>query len=334
MRRRITCYNASQTAIICYNLIHMDPLETAEMLAFTKTVEAKSLSRAAIEIGVPRATLGRRLARLESRLKVRLLRRTTRSLALTDAGEAFYAHARIALDAIEQAERSVQTHNAAIAGTLRVSLPPITDPAFYAMLSEFSARYPDVRVQVQFSSRYVDLHRDGFDVALRASMALEPGLIARPLARAPLVAVASPAYLTECGTPKSPRDLRHHRLLLGFARGEVPQTHWPLASGKRIRVDGVIVSNEIAFLCEAAVRGRGIALLPRMIVDSHLANGTLVPVLERSVGAESSISLVYPEREFVPPQVRAFVDTVAAWAKHGFAFPVSAAKQRSLRSGA
>src|SRR6185295_17097438 len=117
-----------------------DPLESAELLAFAKAVEAKSLSRAAAELGVPRATLSRRLARLEERLGTRLLRRTTRSLLLTDSGEALYRHARI-----------------------------------------------------------VDLQRDGYDVAIRASSQIEPGLIARTLVRDPVLAVASPAYLAERG---------------------------------------------------------------------------------------------------------------------------------------
>ena len=98
-----------------------DAIETSELLAFTRTVEAKSLSRAAAELGAPRATIGRRLARLEERLGVRLLRRTTRALALTDAGDAFYRHARIVLDAVAQAEASVRKSDKVIRGTLRVS---------------------------------------------------------------------------------------------------------------------------------------------------------------------------------------------------------------------
>src|SRR5512134_948587 len=112
----------------------VDPVETTELLAFSRTIEARSLSRAAAELGVPRATISRRLARLEERLGVRLLRRTTRSLALTDAGETLYRHARIALDAVSQAEASVRTIDGAIRGDLRVSVPPVNDPTFLAML--------------------------------------------------------------------------------------------------------------------------------------------------------------------------------------------------------
>src|SRR3954464_3693166 len=107
-----------------------EPIETSELLAFAKTVDAKSLSRAAAELGVPRATISRRLARLEKRLGVRLLRRTTRSMVLTDAGEALYRHARIVLEAVAEAEASLLRTDNAIRGDLRISVPPMQDSSF------------------------------------------------------------------------------------------------------------------------------------------------------------------------------------------------------------
>jgi DNA-binding transcriptional LysR family regulator len=292
-----------------------EPLETAELLAFARTVDARSLSRAAAELGVPRATIGRRLARLEERLGARLLRRTTRSLALTDAGEALYRHARIVLDAVENAEASVRQTDDVVRGDLRVSVPPMMNPSFSAMVCEFAGRYPAVRVHLHGSTRHVDLRRDGYDVAVRASNGpLEPGLVARVLARMPLLAVASPAYLAAHGTPRTRRDLRAHRCLMGFDRDELPQSHWPAAGGGKLHVDGAFFSNEISLVGEAAVRGLGIAVLPLMFVAPFLENGDLVQVLEGVVEASSTISVVYAERELVPPHVRAFVDAVVAWA--------------------
>jgi DNA-binding transcriptional LysR family regulator len=303
-------------AFSCYYLIQMaDPVDAAELLAFAKAVEAKSLSRAAAELGVPRATVGRRLARLEGRLGVRLLRRTTRSLALTDAGEALYRHARIALDALRQAEESVRRADDVVRGALRVSLPPLADRGLEAAVCEFARRHPAVRLHAHVSTRHVDLWRDGYDVAVRGGSAIEPGLVGRTLARTTLVAVASPAYLAERGEPRSARDLRRHRCLLGFARGEVPQTHWPLAGGGKVRVEGALASNELALLREAALRGLGVALLPEPFVAAPLARGELVRVLAGVVESDSRFVAVYPEREFVPPQVRAFVDAMVAWAR-------------------
>ncbi len=290
-----------------------DPVENSELLAFARTVEAKSLSRAAAELGVPRATVSRRLARLEERLGARLLRRTTRSLALTPAGETFYRHARIVLDAVKTAEASVARTDAAIAGDLRVSVPPMQDETFYAMIAEFAKAHPAVRLQVHFSSRHVDLRRDGYDIAIRAGMTIEPGLVARTLGRSDTIAVASPKYLAEHGTPRRRKDLAQHRCLVGFARGELPETHWPVG-GAMVHVENVFSSNEIRMLVHAAVKGLGLAFLPRMIVEEHLASGALVRVMEGVLDGENRIAIVYPERELVPPQVRAFVDMVVAWA--------------------
>lgn len=114
-------------------------------------------------------------------------------------------------------------------------------------------------------------------------------------------------------TPRRRKDLAAHRCLLGFARGELPQTHWPLG-GAQVHVQGMFFTNEIRLLADAAMRGLGIALLPRTLVDDALARGTLVQVLPGVLEDESRIAIVYPERELVPPQVRAFVDAVIAWA--------------------
>jgi DNA-binding transcriptional LysR family regulator len=305
--------------IICYLLICMqDPVETSELLAFAKTVEAKSVSRAATLLGVPRATVSRRLARLEERLAARLLRRTTRSLVLTDAGEALYRHARIVLDAVAHAEASVRRTDDVVRGDLRVSVPPMMSSSFRGMLTDFAKRYPEVRLQVHFSTQLVDLQRGDYDVAVRASAELQPGLVARTLARDPIVAVASPAYLKEKGVPGKRRDLRDHRCLLGFARGEVPQTHWSLAGGGKLHVEGSLFSNDVPLLRDAALAGLGIALLPMMLVGPLLGSGELVHVLADSIRGETRIAVVYLEREFVPPPVRAFVDAVTAWAPDEF----------------
>jgi DNA-binding transcriptional LysR family regulator len=313
-----------------------EPLETSELIAFSKTVEARSLSRAAAELGVPRATISRRLSRLEERLGVRLIRRTTRSLALTDAGEALHRHARIVIDAVHHAEASVRRTDDAVRGELRVSVPPLIDTSFSTMICNFARRHPEVRLHIHSTTQHVDLQRGGYDVALRASSALEPGLVARTLAREPMLAVASPAYLEAHGTPRTRRDLRHHRCLMGFARGELPQTHWPF-SGGQFQVEGAFFSNDIQLLLHAALGGLGIALLPLIMVRPHLESGALVSVLPGAIRAESHVAVVYPEREFMPPQLRAFIDAVAAWAKEelfGRAAapkPKSAAKKRAAK---
>lgn len=294
-----------------------DPVETSELLAFAKTVEARSISQAATELGVPRATIGRRLARLEERLGVRLLKRTTRTLVVTEAGEALYRHARIVLDAVALAEASVRRSDGAVRGNLRVSVPPMGDESFLRELCRFAAESPEVRLHVHFSAEHVDLRAAGVDVALRASTALEPGLVARTLAKTPLVFVAAPAYLAARGTPRTASELRRHRCLVGFDRGLMPQTHWPLKNGKKIAIEGALFSNEIRLLCVAAEDGLGIAYLPLMLVKHAIDEGKLVRVLPNVEGVESRIAIVYAEREFLPAPIRAFVDSMVAWAPKG-----------------
>ncbi len=290
-----------------------EPVETAELLAFTRAIEAKSLSRAAAELGIPRATIGRRLARLEERLGTRLLRRTTRSLAMTDAGETFYRHARMVLDAVMQAQASVRTTENVMRGQLRVSVPPISEESFSTMITAFAKKHPEVRVQVDFSTRLVDLIRDGYDVALRASSDIQPGLIARTIARHKVIAVASPAYLAENGIPRTVKDLRRHRCLTSFARGELPQSTWPVGRGV-VHVESAFSSNDVRVLRDAAVRGLGIALLPTLTIGDLIENGALVHVLPGIVEAENRIAVVYPERELLPLHVRAFVEALVKWA--------------------
>lgn len=290
-----------------------EPIETAELVAFTRIIEAKSLSRAAAELGVPRATVGRRLSRLEERLGTRLVRRTTRSLALTDAGDTFYRHARIALEAVEQARASVRRTDNVMRGDLRVSAPPVMDESLFAIITTFAKKHPEVRVQVEFSSRVVDLRRDGYDVALRATAEIEPGLIARTIARNRVIAVASPEYLAERGTPRTVKDLRKHRCLTGFARGELPQSTWPAGRGI-VHVDGAFSSNDLGLLRDGAVRGLGIAMLPRLVLGDLIESGALVHVLPGVLETENHLAVVYVEREFLPPHVRAFVEALVKWA--------------------
>jgi len=306
-----------------------EPLETAELLAFTRVVEAKSLSRAAIELRVPRATIGRRLARLEERLGTRLLRRTTRSLALTDAGERFYRQARIVLDALSQAETCVRSDGEAMRGELRVSVPPVHDDSLLALLTGFAKEHPDVRLQVDFSTRIVDLVREGYDVALRAAIDLPPGLVARTIRRDRMIAVASPEYLARNGTPRSVRELRKHRCLTGFARGELPQAAWRVGRGV-VHVESALSSNDIRLLREAAAGGLGIAFLPTVVLGDLVERGALVQVLPGVLETESRIAVVYPERELIAPHVRAFIEALARWTP--LAEPLSS--KRSVKSRA
>lgn len=305
---------------ICYLSIPMhDLLETSELEALVRTVEAGSVSRAAKELGIPRATLGRRLARLEERLGTRLLRRTTRSVRVTAAGEALLQHARVALSAVRDGVFAARRSEHVVRGLIRFASLPMASPSLDALVIDFVRNNPSVQIHVNVSARFVSFAEVDYDVALRAGDTVEQGLVSRRLLRSPTLAVASPAYLARAGTPKRPEDLAVHTCLLGFLRGTSPNHYWPLRAGSALRVEGALVSNDIHLLRRAVEQGIGIAHLPMLIAEEMLEAGTAVPVLEGIIGGETQIAVVYPEKAYLSPVVRAFIDAIVVWAKDEFA---------------
>jgi len=285
--------------------------------AFVAIVDAGSISEAARELALPRATLSRQLARLEERLGVRLLNRTTRSLVPTRAGQALYPRAKSVLEGARAAVTAVQRLDDVPRGLLRVASAPLESPTLGALVGSFIRAHPEVEVELRTSTRHIDLAADQIDVALRGGVVRDPSLIARRLLRSEMLAVAAPTYLAERGRPTAPADLSGHLCLRGFVEGARPATAWPLVDGGQIAVDGPFVTNDLMALRGAATIGLGIALLPRPVVAEELESGRLVALLEGVVGIDVSLSLVWLEREFIDPKVRAFVDLAAEWAADG-----------------
>lgn len=285
-------------------------LETEELRIFVAVVATSSISRAAVELQIPRATLSRKLAGLEERLGIRLLRRTTRSMQLTDVGRAFHRSAEAALDAVRLAEASVVTKGAMPSGDVFVSIPPMVGSGLPDVLSDFAREHPAIRLHVDVSNRAVDLARERFDVAIRATGRLDAGLTARTLARVSLVGVASPTYTARHGAPSTVAELRGHRCLVGLDAEGRPQTHWMIGK-KRQAITGAAYSNDPHLVLRWALRGLGIALLPSTLVASHLMRGELVAILPGVLRTEGAVSLVMLERKLLPRAVRAFVEFVS-----------------------
>lgn len=282
-------------------------LETEELRIFTTVVAVSSISRAAAELQIPRATLSRKLALLEERLGVRLLRRTTRSMQLTDAGRSFHSSAEVALDALRHAEASVAPRSAEPSGDVFVSIPPMVGGSLPDVLSDFALQHPTIRLHVHVSNRTVDLARERFDVAIRATGRLDDGLTARTLARVSLLGVAAPAYTARHGTPNALAELRDHRCLVGLDAEGRPLTQWIVGKRRRAIV-GVASSNDPHLVLRWALRGLGIALLPSTLVTSHIQRGELVPILPGILRTEGTVSLVMRERKLLAPAVRTFVE--------------------------
>ncbi|MEO0592408.1 MAG: LysR family transcriptional regulator [Myxococcota bacterium] len=293
----------------------MHPAEDFDV--FVAIADAGSISKAARQLGVPRATLSRQLVRLEERLGVRLLHRSTRSLLPTQAGEALYPRARGLIDAANAAVSAVRRLDDTPRGRLRVSSAPLHSPAVGSLIAEFVAMHPEVSVELQTTTRHIDLAAEQIDLAIRGGVVRDPNLIARRLLRSEMLAVASPDYLLKRGEPTSASELDQHACLLGYQGRGRPVTAWPLLDGGKVRVDGPLVSNDLMALCGAAIQGLGIALLPRDFVQNDLRAGVLVEILNGLVGLKVSLSLVWLERQFLEPKVRAFVELATEWAKDG-----------------
>lgn len=294
---------------------------TEGFAAFVAIVETGSVSAAARRLGMPRPTLSRQLSRLETRLGVRLLHRSTRRLVPTAAGDALFPRAQRLVAEADAAIEAVRRHDDVPRGLLRVSVPPVAGPWFADLIVSFLGRWPEVQVEVVADARHVDLVREGFDVAIRGGVVRDPSLVARRLLRAESVVVASPAYVAARGAPRTPEELVQHEAILAPGEGGRGETHWACFGGGAAPVRGRLVTNDIFLRLGAARDGLGLALLPRLMIAEELARGELVPVLEGQVGFDGVLAVVHVERAFVDPKVRAFVDHVVAAAEAGRLIP-------------
>ncbi|WP_136413707.1 LysR family transcriptional regulator [Herbaspirillum sp. ST 5-3] len=280
--------------------------------AFCRVVEAGGFSAAAAELNVSHTLMSKQVRQLESLLGAQLLNRTTRKLALTEAGTAYYARARRILDDLQDADLAIMQHHASPRGTLRINAPMAFGTLDMASwLPHFMARYPDLSVDLVCNDRYVDLIEEGFDVAMRLARDMpDSTLMAKKLAVTPTLLVASPSYLKQHGTPCAPEDLAKHNCLTYTL---VPKPNeWmfamPDGSHRTVVVRGSLQANTGIALRSAALAGTGIATTASFIVHEDLARGTLVPVLPEFPLRARKLYAVYPHNRHLSPKVRAFID--------------------------
>ena len=275
------------------------------MREFLEVVRAGSISAASRKLGLPRPTLSRRMSGLEADLGVRLIHRRTNRLVLTLAGKELQQRAARVVSDADSAWATVRRLDDAPRGLLRVSM---TGAYFPMLFNAFLQDFPEVQLEVQSTTRHVDLLAEGVDVAVRIGEVRDPNLIVRRIHTDRLMAVASPGYLAEHGEPERVEDLAQHDCIVGFAGNWTPSRSWPLLAGGRIPVHGRFAANEIELVHAAALDELGIALLPSAVIARDLEEGDLSGVLSEDVGAELPVSLVYADREFIDPKVRAFID--------------------------
>jgi DNA-binding transcriptional LysR family regulator len=282
------------------------------MAVFARVIDAGSFTAAAAQLGMSKSAVSKAIAALEDRLGARLVNRTTRCLALTEVGRAFYERcARIVAEA-EEAELAVTHLQLTPRGTLRVNAP-VSFGAFHLgpALAQFMGRYPELKVELELSDRFVDLLEEGYDLAVRIATALpDSSLIARRIATNEMVVCASPGYWRQHGRPHAPEDLARHACVT-HAYNPSP-SEWPFVDGdgRRIlvRVDGPLHTNNGDVALRAALAGLAVVRLPRFICGPDLAAGRLEPVLAAALPPPSGIYAIYPHSRHLSAKVRAFVD--------------------------
>jgi DNA-binding transcriptional LysR family regulator len=287
-----------------------------DMRIFAAVGSRRSFTGAGKDLGLPKATVSRRIGSLERRLGVRLLTRSTRKVSLTDAGRAFLERCLRIEDEVSDAEAAVRRLGSGPRGTLRVSAPfTLARVLLLPFLPEYLRRYPEVRVALSLKNEPEDLVGRGAEVAL-SPWPLPPSRHStRLIGTMQTRLYASPAYLERKGRPEAPHDLTGHPTLVYSGGAGPARLSWTISSGPRsetVPVFPALVGNDYAPLHAAALAGVGVVLSTRLLVEDALRSGALVPVLPEWTGPAIEVRLVFPGRSGLFPRARAFIDLLVS----------------------
>lgn len=292
--------------------LHGDKL--ALITAFVAVAEHKSFVGAAHAMGVSTSTVTRHIAQLEAHLGLRLLQRTTRHVALTEAGALYNRMCNEVFGRLADADQMMASLKSVPRGELRLSAPiALGRLQISPFIAEFHQRYPDIRVEADFTDRYVDLIEEGYDLSVRIGELPDSSLVARKVASNHRILVAAPGYFDKLPMPTKPADLADHEC---FSFTRYAQLAWTFVRGEEtstVTVGGKFRSDSSDAIYQAVTSGAGIGLVARYICHRDLAEGRLVPLLpDWRVTPETAIYVVYPSRLYLAPKVRAFSDFFAA----------------------
>jgi DNA-binding transcriptional LysR family regulator len=284
-------------------------MDLNEAAVLVKVVQTGGFSAAARLLGLPTSTVSARVARLEKRLGVTLLRRTTRRLHLTDAGQLYYQHASAGLAQMLDAEAAVTEAVGEPKGPLRVTAPvDLGDHILGEVMNLMRRSWPKVSIDLVLMNRHVDLIAEGIDVAIRAGGLKDSTLIAKKVGIARWVPFASPTYLASMPPLDSPQDLRSHCCLQFTPMGKDAWTLRNPQGSVTVPMSGQVLVNDVGVIRSMALASEGIALLPTYLCQQDCAEGRLVGVLSEWHASADPIHIVYPRQAFVPPKLRVFVD--------------------------
>lgn len=282
-----------------------------DIAAFVAVVKAGSYTRAASTLGLTRSAVGKSIVRLESRLGVRLLNRTTRRLSLTDEGRIMFDRCRQILDDLEEVDATMAMRRVRPTGTLKLSAPlSFGQRHILPVLDTLLKHWPDLRAEVSFTDRYVDLIEEGFDIAIRIGEPLDDSrILTRTIATQHIVTCASPEYLASRGVPETPQALTGHDTI--FLLSAEKRRSWRFATSEGTFIyegPGRLNLDSSEAMRVSAILGFGIVHLPTYLIGDDLRNGTLIPVLEAFPFPPEPIRVIYPSKKHLSPRIRAFID--------------------------
>lgn len=280
---------------------------------FVAVVENGSFSSAAEKLGMTKSAVSKRIAVLEDNLGVRLFNRTTRSLALTEAGERFSDYARNAVEIANEGFAALHHLQGTPKGTLKINAPmTFTRLHIVPHIKEFLDTYPGVQVILSMDDRVLSLVEGGYDVGIRIGELEDSSLIAKKLVDCKSVLCASPEYLDKNGTPLIPADLsQHNSINYSLFQGGAEWTFYK--SGKKIKVEpkGNFIVNNSDAIAEVLLNGLGICQMPTFIVAEHLKSKRLLTLMDEYALPKHAIYAVYPERKHLPEKVRVFIEFIS-----------------------
>lgn len=281
-----------------------------EIEVFIKVVELGSFSAAADSLNLPQSTVSRRIQRLEDRLEVRLLNRTTRSVKVTASGAEYYSHCVKILKDLFEANVSVKSSHEELKGSLRITAPIESINLFMGqVINDFLTLYPDMDIDFVASNTMVNPIEEGFDIAIRLANLKDSTLIARGLGQPKDYLCAAPDYLEKWGSPDNVEDLSNHKCLR--MSNPEPLSTWELNRGKErklVTVKGPATVNSLVLLHKLTCGGHGIAKLPSYLCRENLKNGSLIHLLPDWSFPLRTLSVVYPSSRHLSANVRTFVD--------------------------
>lgn len=295
-----------------------------ELATFLAVASEESISGAARSLGLPKSTVSRRLSRLEEKLGIQLVQRTTRRLSLTYEGTIYRDRVALALGSLEEAHEAAREKQEVPRGHLRITAPiDLALARLVPLVTEFTSRYPETTVELLLTERIVDLVGEGIDLALRAVDRLEDSsLVARPLGIVELLLVATPGYLRRHGRPELPADLPGHRFVLrscNQGRGLISLLGPEGESRQEVEV--AVAGGDFTFVHRAILQEAGIGILPRMTAESDLASGRLERVLPDHLAGEARLFLVHAGGRLLSAKVRAFRELILEQKDWVEAFP-------------